>query len=223
MRSKHIPISGLMTTITITITITNAFLLLVPQFRWTTRPPGLRVGSSAPSETGTWVPGGYTRSCAESMALRLFSHLIFTAFSSQKCQHSDSKWHKLAIVLRFQGTSGTKPSLFSTWLWWVPGWEYKTMEVRGEKGRTFCQWINKGQQCCDDWPSFLSWTSTYRPWYGAYNLVLRASILLSGVRLYTVSCVLIALLFVSYLSLASQHYTTWLTIVYSKRFEASQY
>ena len=46
-----------------------------------------------------------------------------------------------------------------------------------------------------------SWTSTYRPCkVHTINLVLRASILLSGVRLYTLSSVLIALLYVSYVT-----------------------
>jgi len=40
-------------------------------------------------------------------------------------------------------------------LWWVPGREYKTMEVRGEerrgeeRRRTFCQSFNKSEECCD--------------------------------------------------------------------------
>ena len=182
MRSKHVPISGWMTT------ITNAVSSLVPQFRWTTGPPDLRVGSSAPSETGTWVPGGYTRSCAESMALRLFSHLIFTAFSSQKCQHSDSKWHKLAIVLRFQGTSGTKPSLFSTWLWWVPGWEYKTMEVRGKERREGENLLSMNKQ-----GSAMLWRLTF---------------------IFIVDFYLQALVWCVQPRIASQHSTEWRTIVY---------
>ena len=235
MRSKYVPISG--------ATITNAFWLLVPQFiRWTTGPPGSKVGSSAPSVTGTWVPGGYTRSSAESMALRLFSHLIFTAFSSQKCQHSDSKWHKLAIVLRFQGTSGTKPSLFSTWLWWVPGWEYKTMEVRGKERREGENLLSMNKQ-----GSAMLWRLTFifivdfylqalvwcvQPRIASQHSTEWRTIVYPIVCSHRTSVCIIPkntmyiylYTFFIHFCLASQHYTTWRSmIVYSKRFEASQY